>query len=49
MLVDDAFAAEENGSDTGRDGKGQTGLLEILDLNFGGNGLDKNSGDEEGE
>ena len=47
MLVDEAFAAEENGSVTGRDGKGETGLLEDVVLNIGGNGLDKNNGDEE--
>jgi hypothetical protein len=49
MLVDEAFVAEENGSEMGKDGKGETGLREALDLNFGGNGLDKNSGDEEGK
>jgi hypothetical protein len=47
MLVDEAFAAEEKGSGTGREDIGETGLREALGLNFGGNGFDKNSGDEE--
>jgi hypothetical protein len=46
MLVDEGFAGEEKGSETGRDDRGKTSLR---DLKFGGKGLDKNSGDEEGE
>jgi hypothetical protein len=46
MLVDEGFAAEEKGSEAGRDGRGKTSLREVLDLKFGGKGLDKNSGDE---
>jgi hypothetical protein len=49
MVVDEVFAAQENGSETGNDGNGETGLREALDLNFGGKGFDKNSGEEEGE
>jgi hypothetical protein len=49
MLVNEAFAAKENGSVKGRDGKGETGLRESVVLNFGGKGLDKNNGDEEDE
>lgn len=42
--MEDAFAAEENGSFTAREG----GVLRDT-LNLGGNGFDKNKGEEEGE
>jgi len=47
MFIDEAFAAEDNGSVTGRGGKGESGLRKGVVLNFSGIGLDKNNGDED--
>ena len=49
MLVHEALTAGGNGSVIGRDGSGENDFCEALDLNLGGKGLDKNSGDEEGK